>query len=110
MLIEEALRLRQNWAMKGNPSCSHPTLDREYFQGKDTYNHVCMVCGQSFTRDQWEQENKRRENETKSIVDSWFISRTGRFIKGIRSQLKWCTKPYTSLSRIKTNNRKRHSE
>ena len=110
MLIEEALRLRQNWAMKGNPSCSHPTLDREYFRGKDTYNYVCMVCGQSFTHDEWEREIKKRDNEVKSIVDSWIMGRTGRLATSIRSLPKRCTKLYPSLSRMKTNNHKRHSK
>jgi hypothetical protein len=110
MLIEEALRLRQNWAVQGNPSCSHPKVDRENFRGKDVDNYVCTVCGQSFTHGEWEREIEKRENEVKSIVDSWTTGRTGRLVTSIRSLPKRCAKLYPSLSRVKTNNHKRHSK
>ena len=68
MLTEEVLRIRQNWAIKGNPSCSHPILDKELFWGKDTGNYICMVCGRSFTHDEWEQEIKRKENQINFLL------------------------------------------
>ena len=98
MLIEEALRLRQNWAIKGSPPCTHPTLDKERLWGKFTGNYICTVCGKSYTYDEWERELKKREKEIKSILDLWSISRLGRSSKGIIRFQKWCAKLYTLLS------------
>jgi hypothetical protein len=99
MLLEEALRLRQNWAMKGNPPCTHPMFDKEYYWGEYNGSYLCTTCGKSFRHDEWEQEIKRRENQRELIVDSCAIRQTRRFSQGIKAFLKQCAKLNTFLSR-----------
>ena len=45
MQIEEAAALRRAWKAKGNPPCEHPEVDREYYLGANTGDHVCTTCG-----------------------------------------------------------------
>jgi hypothetical protein len=45
MQADKAERLREAWAKKGNPSCDHPRLDKEYILGGDTGDVVCTTCG-----------------------------------------------------------------
>ena len=84
MLVEEALRRRQEWVFKGNPPCAHSVLDMEYCWGKHTGSYICITCGKSFTHDEWEQEIKKRQNQLASTVDSYAIRRRDRFSKGIQ--------------------------
>ena len=103
MLLERSLRLRQDWAMKGNPPCSHSVLDHEYYWGKNTGNYICTTCGRSFTREEWEQEIKRIDHQPESVANSRVTGQTGRRVNGSKGFLTLCVKLYTSLSRKVTN-------
>jgi hypothetical protein len=103
MQTEEALRLRQNWAMKGNPPCNHNVLDNEYYWGKYTGSYVCTTCGKSFTREEWDQEIKNRDSQLESVTDSFTASRTGRLRNGIKGFMNRCAKLCASLFLKVTN-------
>ena len=107
MLTEEALRLRWDWAMKGNPQCTHPILDNEYYWGKFTGSYICITCGKSFTPKEWEQEIEKKENQLELIVDSYATRRTRRFSNGIKGFLNQCEKLRTFLSRTVLNKSQR---
>ena len=55
MQMKDAAQLRKNWAAKGNPPCKHSHLDKEYIEGFDTGDHVCVKCGKSFTDEEYEK-------------------------------------------------------
>jgi hypothetical protein len=99
MLLEQALRLRQDWAMKGNPPCSHNVLDHEYYWGKNTGSYICTTCGRSFTREEWEQEIEGIDHQPEFVADSRVTRQTGRRGNGLNGFLNRCGKLYTSLSR-----------
>jgi hypothetical protein len=103
MLLEQALRLRQDWAMKGNPPCSHNVLDHEYYWGKYTGNYICTTCGRSFTREEWEQEIERIDHQTEFVADSRVRRQTGRNGNGLKGFLNRCGKLYIFLYRKVTN-------
>jgi hypothetical protein len=44
MQLEEAQRLQREW--KGR-HCDHPSTEKEYFNGSDTGDHVCSICGKA---------------------------------------------------------------
>ena len=44
MRTQRAEELRNEW---GNKPCSHPHLEKEYFQGMPTGAFVCTKCGQA---------------------------------------------------------------
>ena len=48
MQVDQAEQLRDAWARKGNPPCSHPSTDKEYFLGMDSGDRVCTTCGANF--------------------------------------------------------------
>ncbi|MFJ2961150.1 hypothetical protein ACIPIC_02435 [Streptomyces collinus] len=48
MQMDVGQRLRDEWAAKGSPPCSHPRLEKEYWQGSDTGDKVCDTCGELF--------------------------------------------------------------
>ncbi|MER7507096.1 hypothetical protein ABTX82_01905 [Streptomyces lavendulae] len=48
MQMDDAIRLRREWAAKGNPPCDHPETDKEYDRGGDTGDRVCTTCGRCF--------------------------------------------------------------
>lgn len=45
-----ALLLRQQWFNKGNPTCEHPRIERETYEGTDTGDDVCTSCGKGSPR------------------------------------------------------------
>ena len=47
MQLKKAETLRRAWIEKGNPSCEHPEVDKEYYLGTDTGDEVCTTCGRS---------------------------------------------------------------
>lgn len=47
MELNEGLRLKKTWHENGNPSCSHPDLEKETFNGSKTGDLVCTTCGDS---------------------------------------------------------------
>lgn len=50
MQTDEAKRLRERWAEKGSPECSHPTVTRERFREMSTGDYICTLCGEEFAR------------------------------------------------------------
>jgi hypothetical protein len=44
MLRRTALRLMKEWIGK---RCDHPSIENEFFLGKETGNKVCAVCGRT---------------------------------------------------------------
>ena len=50
MQIEDGVWLRKTWAAKGNPSCDHPAVEKEYSRGADTGDEVCTTCGDAGPR------------------------------------------------------------
>jgi hypothetical protein len=55
MQEKKGAQLRKEWAEKGNPSCEHPVLDKEYFLGADSGDLICATCGEV-----WERNNPDR--------------------------------------------------
>lgn len=55
MQFEEANRLEERWANKGNPSCDHPQLSKEYHGGMDSGDYRCTTCGATFTGNEFRQ-------------------------------------------------------
>lgn len=47
--MEDAKRMRDDWAAKGSPPCDHPKLIKEYYLGMQTGDKVCNTCGYEFT-------------------------------------------------------------
>jgi hypothetical protein len=41
--------IRQRWAAKGSPACSHPCLEDEFIEALPTGDKVCTPCGKTFT-------------------------------------------------------------
>ena len=98
MWTDEALRLRQDWAMKGNPPCNHHVIDSEYYWGKYTGSFVCTTCGKSFTRKEWELEINNRYNQREPVIDSYTTRLTGRLRNRIKGFINQCGKLCASLS------------
>ena len=48
MQSEKAAQLNKDWIAKGNPPCSHPTTEREYYLGTATGDRVCTTCGADY--------------------------------------------------------------
>ena len=48
MQMEEAQEPRDKWKKKGNPSCKHENVEKEYFSGTDTGDKVCAQGGKTF--------------------------------------------------------------
>lgn len=44
MQVQKALKLQKLW---GDKPCSHPSTEKEYFNGSDTGDHVCTTCGKA---------------------------------------------------------------
>ncbi|GAA1246629.1 hypothetical protein GCM10009609_07670 [Pseudonocardia aurantiaca] len=53
MQMDEAKRLREEQAAKGNPPCGHPQLVKEYYLGTQTGDKVCTTCGEDFSEQEW---------------------------------------------------------
>lgn len=66
MQMKKAEQLRERWKNKGNPTCDHPDLEKEYIQGYDTGSMVCTTCGESFYSSELEQEPETLRWRTKS--------------------------------------------
>ena len=45
MQSSKAAQLRQAWEAKGNPTCAHPHVEKEYDLGADTGDEACTTCG-----------------------------------------------------------------
>jgi len=58
MQYDKARELRERWQSKGNPKCSHPELDKEYYLGAQTGDYVCTTCGKNFMPDEYEDFRK----------------------------------------------------
>jgi hypothetical protein len=101
--MEEALRLRRVWAVKGNSSCNHPQLDEEYYWGSQTGEYICTTCGKSLTSNDVEQEHQKRENHPESKEDSPITRQRERFRKSTKNILTKCKKLYTVLARNSIN-------
>nr|AKN36100.1 hypothetical protein [Vibrio tasmaniensis]AKN40821.1 hypothetical protein [Vibrio sp. 1F_189] len=43
MQMNEAAKLRVKW---GNKPCSHPNIDKEFYEGSPTGDYVCTQCGE----------------------------------------------------------------
>lgn len=54
----DAVRLRNNW--KGG-ECEHPSFAKEYYLGSSTGDYICDACGKSFTRDEVDVIDAKRE-------------------------------------------------
>ena len=61
MQMEKAKRLRERWGAKGNPTCDHPELDKEYYLGAQTGDYVCISCGESFPPDEANNIRNRQQ-------------------------------------------------
>jgi hypothetical protein len=48
--IEKVAKIREAWAQKGKPRCTHESYDKEYHLGSDTGDYACMNCGISWPR------------------------------------------------------------
>jgi hypothetical protein len=62
MQSSTAEKLRQDW---GNAFCYHPMFDREYKSNEYTGNHVCLICGEPLTEEEYKkitQERNQQEN------------------------------------------------
>ena len=49
MQFEEANKLEEEWALRGNPPCEHEYLSKEYHFGMDSGDYRCTTCGATFT-------------------------------------------------------------
>ena len=58
MQSSKAKALRLAWERKGNPSCQHPHLDKEYNLGMDMGDYVCTTCGRTDRREVLEAEQQ----------------------------------------------------
>lgn len=47
MQMDTAEDLRLEWERMGNPPCSHPHIDREYYLAQPTGEFVCKTCGET---------------------------------------------------------------
>lgn len=59
MDYEKAMKLKENW---GNKLCPHPSFQKEYYLSSQTGDYVCVQCGETFTPEQKEEIEKRRNN------------------------------------------------
>lgn len=59
MDYEKAMKLKENW---GNKPCPHPSFQKEYYLSSQTGDYVCVQCGETFTPEQKEEIEKRRNN------------------------------------------------
>ena len=66
MQADKAERLRRQWIAKGSPPCEHAHLDKEYMEGMDTGDKVCITCGESFAPSELKQDPKTGDWRPKS--------------------------------------------
>ena len=66
MQMEKAAKLRRRWTAKGNPPCSHPRLDKEYYLGADTGDYVCTTCVKADFGSDWPQREKEGDESSGS--------------------------------------------
>ncbi|WP_461482756.1 hypothetical protein [Porticoccus sp.] len=59
MEYEEVKALRERW---GGKPCDHPDFTDEYLFGSKTGDFVCTQCGESFTKRQRDQMNRKGAN------------------------------------------------
>jgi hypothetical protein len=52
MRTQRAEELRKEWGAK---PCSHPHLEKEYFQGMPTGAFVCTKCGEARPESAWKE-------------------------------------------------------
>ena len=50
MEYKYALILRRRWVEKGDLECSHPRIEPETYEGTDTGDDVCTMCGKGSPR------------------------------------------------------------
>ncbi|MEK7723846.1 MAG: hypothetical protein AAB336_05825 [Acidobacteriota bacterium] len=60
MQSDQANKLREKW---GNKPCSHPNFEKEYCLGGDTGDYACTTCGESITRDKYQELRAERSIE-----------------------------------------------
>jgi hypothetical protein len=48
--MDKFTELRRAWLAKGNPPCTHPSKDKEYFLAFDTGDEGCLICGATWWR------------------------------------------------------------
>jgi len=60
MQLARAERLRRRWAARGNPPCTHPNLDKEYYLSSDTGDYVCTTCGKAGFGPDWPQQDEQK--------------------------------------------------
>lgn len=58
MQIAKVMELRRNWEAKGNPPCSHSSLDKEYYLGAATGDYACTACGMSNAGRDWPERQR----------------------------------------------------
>lgn len=69
MQLSDAKRLREQWAAKGNPTCTHPVVFKEYYLGSQTGDFVCDTCGAEFTERPARPVASHSAGEAKQEVD-----------------------------------------
>lgn len=47
---ETVMRLSKEWAERGNPPCSHPDIETEYYLGSSTGDVACTTCGEDWPK------------------------------------------------------------
>jgi hypothetical protein len=60
MQSDKASRLRLIW---GDKPCKHDEIDDEFYLGSRTEDFVCIQCGKLFTRDEYLELQKKRNNK-----------------------------------------------
>jgi hypothetical protein len=50
--MDKFAALRRDWIAKGDPPCSHESVDKEYHLGSDTGDEGCLACGATWWRGQ----------------------------------------------------------
>lgn len=99
MLIEEALKLRRNWAMKGNPPCNHEKFSEEFYWNKRTGNYICTNCGKLITSYEREQEIENSQNKSEVITSSQTPTPGGTLHSDFKGSPKQCDKFHSLFSR-----------
>ncbi|WP_313816334.1 hypothetical protein [Citricoccus sp.] len=47
---EEAMKIYRKWEQDGRPTCDHTRFDQELYLGSKTDDHVCLDCGNDFSK------------------------------------------------------------
>lgn len=62
--MDDAAAIRRRWEQAGRPACAHEKLEREYYLGSNTGDHVCLSCGEDFSPAEVDAIRKAKRSST----------------------------------------------